>query len=260
MKNRIIAIAQVRTGSSRFPNKVLQKIKGKTLLELYMNRVKPSRLIDKIVIATTERLEDDVIQEIASQLKIDCFRGSENDLLDRYYQCAKKYRADVIVRITPDDPFVDFNVIDRAIQIFLNNNVDFVTNHFEPTYPEGLDVEVYSMSALEKSWKNAKLLSEREHVFPYIQNNESQFKIINFKQDKDYSYLRWTIDYECDYEMTKVIYNHLYDEREIFLQEDILRLLDRHPEIARMNSHIHRKEGVNKTKEMDRIMTKRGHP
>lgn len=251
-----IAILQARMGSSRLPNKVLRKIKGKTLLELYINRVKQSRLIDKIVIATTTNSEDDVIEKIASKLGIECFRGSENDLLDRYYQCAKKYRADVVVRITPDDPFVDYRVIDRAVQIFKDNQVDFVTNHFEPTYPEGLDVEVYSINALEKSWREAKLLSEREHVFPYIQNNQNQFKIINFKQEKDYSHLRWTIDYECDYEMTKVIYDYLYNKKPIFLQEDMLLLLEKHPEISKINAHIKRKEGVNRTKANDRIVKK----
>jgi len=250
----IIAILQARTGSSRLPNKVLRKIKGKTLLELYINRVQQSRLIDTIVIATTTKSADNVIETTASELGVECFRGSEDDLLDRYYQCAKKYHAGVVVRVTPDDPFVDYRVIDRAVQIFRDNEVDFVTNHFEPTYPEGLDVEVYSIDALEKSWREAKLLSEREHVFPYIQNNRNQFKIINFKQDKDYSHLRWTIDYECDYEMTRIIYDHLYDQKPVFLQEDIVQLLEEHPEIAEMNAHIKRKEGVNRTKANDSIM------
>ncbi len=254
--NMVVAILQARMGSSRLPNKVLCKIKGKTLLELCINRVKQSRLIDKIVIASTTKLIDDAIEEIASKLGLECFRGSENDLLDRYYQCAKKYKAGVIVRVTPDDPFVDYRAIDRAVQIFKDNEVDFVTNHFEPTYPEGLDVEVYSIHVLKKSWKEAKLLSEREHVFPYIQNNQDQFKIINFKQEKDYSHLRWTIDYECDYEMTKIIYDYLYDKKPIFLQEDILKLLEKHSEIAGMNSHISRKEGVNHTKANDRIVKK----
>lgn len=254
--NIVVAILQARMGSSRLPNKVLLKVKGRTLLELYINRVQQSQLVDKIVIATTEKSEDDVIQGIVVQLGLDCFRGSENDLLDRYYQCAKEYHADAIVRVTPDDPFVDHRVIDRAVQIFKDNQVDFVTNHFEPTYPEGLDVEVYSIHALKKSWKEASLLSEREHVFPYIQNHQDEFRIINFVQDKDYSHLRWTIDYKCDYEMTKVIYDHLYEKKPIFLQEDILQLLEEHPEIAEMNNHISRKEGVNRTKANDRVVKK----
>lgn len=243
-------------GSSRLPNKVLLKIKGKTLLELYINRVKPSKMLDKIVIATTKKKEDDAIANLANEIGIDVFRGSENDLIDRYYQCAKVYNADPIVRITPDDPFVDYEVVDRAINIFLNNDVDFVANHFTPTFPEGLDVEIYSFKTLENAWKNARLLSEREHIFPYIQNNQSQFKIINFSQEKDYSHLRWTIDHECDYLMTKKIYEYLYDEKPVFLQDDILSLLEKYPELSAMNAHIRRKEGVNRSKANDKIVKK----
>ncbi|TAN45982.1 MAG: acylneuraminate cytidylyltransferase [Nitrospirae bacterium] len=250
----IVAIIQARTGSSRLPNKVLLKIKDKTLLELYVNRVRKSRLIDKIVIATTENAGDNSIEELAKHIGIDCFRGSENDLLDRYYRCAKKYHADVVVRATPDDPFVDHEIIDRAITIFKDSSVDFVNNHFEPTFPEGLDIEVYSIEALEKAWGEARLLSEREHVFPYFQNHPEEFKIIVFKQAKDYSYLRWTIDYMCDYEMTRTVYDYLYEKNPVFLQDDILRLLETHPEIMRMNNHIKRKEGVNKSKAGDEAM------
>jgi spore coat polysaccharide biosynthesis protein SpsF (cytidylyltransferase family) len=247
----ILAILQARMGSHRLPGKVLKKIKGKTLLELYLNRVKPSKLIDQIVVATTDRKEDNVIEEITEQLGFECFRGSENDLLDRYYQCACKYNAKIIVRITPDDPFVDHQIVDHGISIFLENEVDFVTNHLTPTFPEGLDVEIYSLETLRKLWHQAELLSEREHVYPYIQNHPEEFRIINFTQEQDSSHLRWTIDYECDYEMTKVIYDHLYDQKHVFLQEDILQLLQKHPEIAEINTHIQRKEGVNRTKVED---------
>jgi spore coat polysaccharide biosynthesis protein SpsF (cytidylyltransferase family) len=250
----VVAIVQARMGSTRLPSKVLKTIKSKTLLELYVNRVKPSKLIDKIVIATTTNLLDDAICKLADKIGVDCFRGSEGDLLDRYYQCALKYNASVIVRITPDDPFVDYEVVDKAIGLFKENDVDFVTNHFEPTYPEGLDVEVYSMQALERSWKEAKLLSEREHVFPYIQNHQDDFKIINFKQDEDFSHLRWTIDHQCDFDMAKTVYSYLYEKKNIFIQDDIIKLIEEHPEIAEINSHIKRKEGVNKTKAEDKYI------
>ena len=250
----IIAILQARMGSTRLPGKVLKTIKKKTLLELYINRVKPCQLIDKIVVATTDLEQDNTIEELVVRLGFECFRGSEKDLLDRYYKCACRYNAEVIVRVTPDDPFVDYRVVDRGISIFLENNVDFVTNHLTPTYPEGLDVEIYSFSALEKLWYQAKLLSEREHVFPYIQNHPEEFRIINFTQEQDSSHLRWTIDYECDYEMTKVIYEHLYDQKKLFLQKDIIQLLQKNPEIAEMNAHIQRKEGVNRTKTNDQII------
>ena len=250
----VISIMQARMGSKRLPGKVLKTIKGKTLLELYLNRVKPSKLINKIVVATTDLEQDNTIEDLVVRLGFECFRGSEKDLLDRYYKCACSYNAEVIVRITPDDPFVDYQVVDRGISIFLENDVDFVTNHLTPTFPEGLDVEIYSFSAIEKLWHQAKLLSEREHVFPYIQNHPEEFRIINFTQEEDFSHLRWTIDYECDYEMTKVIYEHLYDQKKLFLQKDIIQLLQKNPEIPEMNAHIQRKEGVNRTKTNDQIM------
>ena len=225
----IIAIIQARTGSTRLPGKICMQIEGKTLLELFINRVKPSKKIQKIIVATTTLKQDDPIIDICKKANVEYYRGSENDLLDRYYQCAKLNGASIIVRITPDDPFVDHEVIDRGIDTFLNNNVDFVTNHFEPTYPEGLDMEVYSFQALERSWNEAKRPSESEHVFPYIQNNPDKFKIINFKQDTNYSHLRWTIDHQCDFDMTKLIYSYLYKSKPIFLQQDILDLIEKHP-------------------------------
>ena len=118
----VIAIIQVRTGSTRFPQKILEKIYDKTLFELYINRIKPSEQIDKVVIATTENKDDEIIVEMAKNMGLDCFRGSEMDLLDRYYRCAKQYEPDIVVRITPDDPFVDYEVVDRGIQIFKENN------------------------------------------------------------------------------------------------------------------------------------------
>ncbi len=241
---KCVGILQARTGSTRLPEKVLKKIKGKSLLELYVNRIKPSKQIEQIVIATTTLSEDDRIEAVTRQLGLHCFRGSENDLIDRYYQCALEFKADIIVRITPDDPFVDYQVVDRAIEIFKDNSVDFVTNHFNPTFPEGLDVEVYSMRALERCWKRAKLYSDREHVSPYIHSHQNEFKIINFEQEEDLSNYRWTIDHECDFQMASSVYDYLYEKNKIFLQQDIVELLREHPEISEMNCHIQRKEGL----------------
>ena len=247
----VIAIIQARVGSTRFPAKVLKTIEGKTLLELYVNRVKPSRKIDKIVIATTENPADDAIYKLAQRIQVECFRGSENNLLDRYYQCAKKFAADTVVRLTSDDVFVDHEVIDRGIELFEKDGFDFITNHFKPTYPEGLDVEIYSFEALERSWLNAEMLSETEHVFPYIQNHQGEFRVLNFTQEIDRSGYRWTIDYEKDLEMAKKVYSYLYAKNPIFLQEEIIKLLEARPEIAAINVDIDRKEGVNKAKESD---------
>ena len=249
----LAAILQARTGSTRLPNKVLKKIYGKTLLELFVNRIRSSSLIEKIIIATTSNADDNVIEELAQEIGVDCFRGNENDLLDRYYCCAKQFNVDPILRITPDDPFVDYQIIEKGVKIYRNTTVNFVTNHFEPTYPEGLDIEIYSFETLEKCWKRAKLASEREHVFLYIQNHPEEFKIVNFGQERNYSHLRWTIDYQCDFEMTKAIYRHLYVQNHVFLQDDILKLLRKYPEIAELNSHIGRKEGINKSKSLDQF-------
>ena len=244
----IIAIIQARSRSTRLPEKVLMEIYGKSLLELYVDRVRKSQTVDKIVVATTIEPYDDKIAEICKKIGVDCFRGSENDLVDRYYQCAVKYQANVVVRVTSDDPFVDYQVIDRGVSILLEQKVDFVTNHFEPTYPEGLDVEIYSFQVLENVWKQSVLPYEREHVFPYIQEHQKDYKIINFTQKEDYSGYRWTIDHQCDFDMAEKVYSYLYmGGKKIFLQREILKLLSEHPEISLINSHIQRKEGVSKS-------------
>lgn len=255
----IAGIIQSRTGSNRCSFKVLKKIKNKTLVELYVERVRKSLLIDKIIIATTINKQDDIIEKISKKIDIDCFRGSEDDLIDRYYKCSKKYNVDIVVRLCNDDLFVDYEVIDRAIKIF-NNNQDkmaIVTNHFKPTYPEGLDIDVFSFKGLEKSWKESTLKSEREHVFPYFFKNKNKFKIINFEQKNNYSYLRWTIDYEDDFKMVKEVYKHLYDEKQYFVQKDILKLLEEYPEIIKINSDIGHYEGIKKSFKEDGIKNDR---
>lgn len=243
----IAGILQVRTGSTRLPLKVLKEIKGKTLIELYVERVIRSKLMDNIIIATTVSDSDDIIENIANKINIDCFRGSENDLVDRYYQCSKRYGVDVIVRLCNDDPFVDYEVIDEAIDLLINKKADWVTNHLRPTYPEGLDIDVFSFSLLKEMWENASLKSEREHVFPYVYNNIDRFNVISMEQEKDYSDLRWTLDYEEDFKMVEKVYGYLYNDKRIFLQNDILELLEIHPEIKNINSNIEHYEGIKKS-------------
>ncbi len=250
-----IAIIQARIASTRFPGKVLKKILGRSVLEHYLFRVKHSKSLDKIVVATTVDTRDDAIESLVERLGVSCFRGSETDLLDRYYQCAKKYGAETVVRLTSDNPFVDYRIIERALSIIEHEKVDLVTNHFRPTYPEGLDIEVYSFEALQHSWRNARKPSEREHVFPYIYNHRDRFRIINFTQDRDWSRFRLTMDYECDYQVAVLIYQELYRENSVFLQEEIVAFLEEHPEIVDMNSHIKRKEGVDKSIAEDGLAT-----
>lgn len=244
-----LGIIQARTGSTRFPNKILYKIGDKTLLELMINRVKKSKLLDKIIVATTTNPNDDKLCELIKSWGIEYFRGDENDLLDRYYQCAKEFKGDVIVRLGSDDVFMDPNLIDRAVKIYNDNpNLDFITNHFSPqTYPEGLELEVYSFKTLESLWRNATLKSDREHVFIYLQRNQNKFNIYNFTQKKDQSHIRLTLDYECDYDLTKKIYEYWGSTVEIPLQADIINILTQHPELLDLNSKIKRYEGINKS-------------
>lgn len=243
---KVIAIIQGRCGSTRFPNKILEKVKEKPLIELYIDRVKHSKNIDDIILATTVNPKDDIFEKILPNVNV--FRGSENDLLDRYYKCAMEQNADVIIRLTSDDAFVDPDVIDKAIDIFKSNpSVNFVVNHFKPTYPEGLDIELYPRETLSYLWEHATKKYQREHVFPYITDHIEEFNIINFENNIDYSNYRWTVDYECDLVMVRRIYDYLYSEDKIFKMDEIINLLKANPEIAEINSHINRKEGVNKS-------------
>lgn len=240
----IVAIIQARMGSTRLQGKVLIDIQGKLLLEHVIDRVRMARLIDRMVIATTFNEKDKAIIEFAKNLNIPYYVGSEDDVLDRFYQAAKKYKAETIVRITPDDPFKDPEVTDKIISYYLKykDSLDYVSNTIKPTYPEGLDVEVFSFETLEKAWKEAKKPSEREHVTPYIWNHPELFRLTNVENDEDLSHLRWTLDTEADLRFTQEIYARLY-RGQVFLMKDILALLSAEPELTQINQGITRYEG-----------------
>lgn len=248
MHKTIMAIFQARIGSQRRPGKTMADICGKPLLEHIIERVKHCKLIEGIIVATTEKPQDDIIVELCDKLGIKTFRGSEKDVLDRYYQCSKKFSVDIIVRITADDPFKEPAVIDRAIQIVLSDpSIDYVSNTLKPTYPEGIDIELFTFQALEKAWKEALRPSEREHVTPYIHNHPDIFSLYNFENDKDLSGLRWTLDMEADLQFTREVYKRLYKEGEIFLMKDILGLLEKKPHLKTMNAGIERMAGYKKS-------------
>jgi len=254
MENKkIVAIIQARMGSTRLPGKVLKEISGKPLVWHVIKRVKKAKLINQIVLATTNKKEDLSLIKIASEIGVESYAGSEEDVLDRYFQAATKYKADVVVRITADCPLIDPEVIDKVIKSFLTDNFDYVSNTINCTYPDGLDVEVFSYESLKKSWTDAKLLSEREHVTPYIINHKEIFKIGNVENDEDLSSLRWTVDEERDLEFVNEVYKNLYNEREIFSMKDILELLKEKQELIEINSKIIRNEGYTKSLEKDKI-------
>ena len=252
--SEIVGIIQVRSDSTRFPQKALVDILGKPMIIHLLERIKKSKLIDQLVIATTTRKIDDPIVEVVRECGISIFRGSYEDVLDRYYQAAKKYHADIIVRITGDCPLIDPHIVDMVIQHFLENEYHYVSNVLEPTYPDGLDVEVLSYEALKKTWKEARLLSEREHVTSYIRNHPERFRISNVRNTVDLSHLRWTVDHEKDLEFVKEIFERLYNKKPFFLMDDILRLLKKYPKLKEINARIQRNEGYVRSLKKDKVI------
>ena len=239
MAINVLAIVQARMGSTRLPGKTLIDIEGKPLLEHVINRIRYSKMIEEIIIATTNEPEDKVIVNMAKKLQVKTYEGSSYDVLDRFYQVARLFKGKVIVRITADDPFKDPKVIDDIVKYFLSHpELNYVSNTIEPSYPVGIDVEVFSYQALKTAWENAKDSAEREHVTPYIIRNPSLFKIANYKSNKQLSYLRWTIDTKEDLQMTKEVYNKLYLKDKIFYMDDILQLLQKYPHISDINSSV----------------------
>lgn len=251
----IHAIIQARTGSTRLPGKVLMELGGKPVLQNVIERVKRSKLIDSIVIATTKDRADAPIINIADTSRVEYFRGSTEDVLDRYFQAAKKFRSDQIVRITSDCPLIDPGVIDLVIKQHLSENNDYTSNALIPSFPDGLDTEIFRFSVLEQSWREAKIPYQREHATQYITKNPQLFKLGNLLDKVDNSSKRWTLDELADYEFINIIYNELKHQGNTFTQNDVLKLLSRKPEIESINSHIGRNEGLLKSMRKDGIIT-----
>ncbi len=250
----IVAIVQARMSSARLPGKVVREIAGKPMLWHLVNRLQRSQLIGKIVIATTNSAKDKPILELARESGIDSYAGSEDDVLDRYYQAARKYDAEVVVRITADCPLIDPRVTDKVIQRYLKGDCDYVTNALNRTYPDGLDVEAFSFAALEKSWKEATWSSEREHVTSYIWKNPGKFRLANVENDVDLSSHRWCVDIDEDLQFVREIYEHLYHDGEIFYMEDILELLKKYPHLEKINQGIPTNEGYAKSLREDKVI------
>lgn len=247
---KIGCIMQARMGSTRLPGKVMRRVDEKNPVLYYViKQISESKLCDELVIATTTLSEDEKIVEFAKDMNISCFRGSADDCLDRYYQCARKFSLSIITRITCDNPLIDPTLVDDAISFYKSNSYDYVTNCRERTFPQGTEVEVFSFSALEKAWKNARKPSEREHVTPYFYNNPDQFKIFNIRNNEDISYLRWTIDREEDLQFVKNIISKI--KKSPILMKDILELLRVEPELININKNYVMNEGYLKSLKKD---------
>ena len=222
----IVAIIQCRLGSKRIPGKVLKKIEGKPMLWHIIERLKPSKHIEKIGIATSESKENDDIINFARKNNILCCAGSEEDLLSRFYQAAKKFEATTIVRIWGDCPFIDFEIVDKVINLHLDKNSDFTSNRKPMSYPVGMSVEVISLSALKKTHLEAKTPPLRHFLTDYIYKQPKVFKVNNLDYDTSLSKIKLTVDYPEDMELTKKIYSSLYSRKKIFLFKDVMNLLN----------------------------------
>jgi len=244
-------IIQARMGATRLPNKVLMPLAGKPVLEHVIRRCQNAQTVDHVIIATTTEPEDKAIEELVSSLGISVFCGSSNDVLDRYYQAAKYFNLEHIVRITADCPMIDAEIIDRVVKEYFKTGVDYAANILEPSYPDGEDVEVFSFDVLYRAWQEAKMLSEREHVTPYIIKN-GFFNKINVSHNFDLSQQRWTLDELRDYQKLSGIFDALYLKDAFFHMNDIAEFLAAHPDIDKMNADIVRNQGYQKSLAEDR--------
>lgn len=250
----IYAIIQARMGSTRLPGKVMMDLCGHPVIEHVVNRLKESTLIDNIIIATSENINNQPIIDFCKNKNIGYFVGSEDDVLDRYYQAALNYGLsdkDIIIRITSDCPLIDSIVVDKVIKEHLLNDNDYTANVLKCTYPDGLDCEVFNFNALKEAWINANLSSQREHVTLYIRDNPKKFKLANVKNDEDFSDLRWTLDEQEDFSFIKEIYKNLYNQDYFFHMDDIIQLLKEKPELLNINSKFTRNEGLLKSLKED---------
>ena len=236
-------------GSERLPGKVLLDLtNGKKTIDFLFEQLKSSNLRQKII-AIPESDNDDILFDFLNDSKIPCYRGSSLDVLDRYYQCAKKFSLSTIVRIPADKPLIDPHLVDKMITIFNSNSYEYVTNFLPLTFPSGTEVEIFSFESLETAWKNAKLPSEREHVTPYFYNNEKQFQIYNYENSENLSNLRYAVDRVEDLELVRLLISRI-KTRPILL-EDIITQFKIDPKLIEINKNVNYYEGYEKSKNED---------
>ena len=252
MEIRTILVTQARLGSTRFPGKVLKEINGKSLLQIHLDRLKKCKNVSEIIVATTNNTEDSLIFNKAIEWGFNAVRGSDTDVLDRFYQAVKDQNADWIVRVTSDCPLLDPVLVDKIIRFTQEKNKDYGCNIFIENFPDGQDVEVFKFSVLETAWKNAKLLSEREHVTPYIRNNSDYsggilFSAVNYNCDSDFSKIRMTVDEAIDFDLIEVLINKLGIEKSWL---DYTNYIIEH-DLTKVNNQIIRNEGLLKSLKND---------
>lgn len=239
---KVAAIIQARVGSTRLPAKIFMRLCGKPFIHHVVARLRKSRTLDEIILATTTHPGDDRLERWARRNKVPVFRGSETDVLSRFYECAAKHEVDTIVRITADDPFKDPRVLDAVVEMFRRWRLDFAYNNKPPSFPEGLDIEVLSFKALETAYRNAKDPFEREHVTPYLYRHPELFRQKNYVNRSNFSGFRWTVDTPADLRMAREVYRSLYPKKKVFLMPDILGLLKQKPSLSAINAGVRRSD------------------
>lgn len=237
----IVAIVQARMGSTRLPGKVLKEVLSRPLLSYQIERMKQINLIDEIIIATTPN-QNEAIIKLCNNEKINYFVGSESDVLERYYHAAKKYKADIVVRMTSDCPLIDPQIVDQILLMYRNGKYDYVSNTIQRTFPRGMDAEVFSFESLERAYNEAQLEYEREHVTPYLYLNKDKFEIGQFIQPDDTNEIRLTVDTPEDFELIKRIFEAIYPMNPNFKLKDILKILAENPGWFEINKEIVQKK------------------
>jgi len=235
-----VVLIQARMSSARLPGKVLADLAGRSMLARVVRRVRRAGLVDRVIVAASESGEDEPILAECRRLAVDCFRGSEPDVLDRFHRAAEASRAEIVVRVTADCPLIDPCVMDRTICAFLEARPDYASNTLQRTYPRGLDTEVMTAAALACAWREATQPYQRVHVTPYLYGHPERFRLLSVTGEADHSSGRWTVDSPEDLQFVRAVYERLARDDE-FSWRDVLELLDQEPSLADLNRHVRQK-------------------
>lgn len=249
---KVLAIVQARCSSSRLPSKVIKELAGKPMIIQELDRLSRSKMIDKIVLATSTEISDEPLAKVVVDEGFTVYRGNLDDVLDRYYCCAKEYQPMHVVRITGDCPVIDWRLVDKVIKTHIEHCNDYTCLSEE--YPDGLDTEVMKFSALEEACRKARFLSEREHVTLYFRNHENDFRIETISGRENWGAMRWTVDEPQDFVFITQVFAELYSSNKDFSMDDILLLLKKKPKLRNINQGIKRNEGLIKSLEYDKII------
>ena len=239
--------------SSRLPGKVMKPVLGRPMIERQIERLLRSKRIDQLIVATSNDQENTVLETLCKRIGIFCFRGSLENVLDRFYQAAKNFKPEHIIRLTGDCPLADPAIIDELVDFYQERQCDYASNCQKPTLPDGLDAEIFSLAVLEETWKEAILPSHLEHVTSYIRAHPKRYRIGHYKYHRDLSYMRWTVDEYEDLKFVRKVYEKLYPSNPEFKTEDVVALLEREPKLLEINRYFKRNDGMKKSVEKDKL-------